>query len=86
MRFLALTACAAICLAACGKKESTDQNIAAVENLGAETISSNDTTAIDAASGADANMAEDVELTVNDLEGANATDIGNEKVAADATN
>ncbi|MEO6360149.1 MAG: hypothetical protein ABIO43_06195, partial [Sphingomicrobium sp.] len=67
MRFLVLTASTALCLAGCGAKESTGQNSAAVQNLTAESISSNDTTSIDAASGADANMAEDVQLTVNDL-------------------
>ena len=82
MRFLVLTCCAAISLAGCGPKESADQNAAAVQNLTAESISSNDTTSIDAASGADANMAEDVQLTVDTMEDLNA--IGSNDVVTNA--
>src|SRR6476620_7874737 len=62
MRRLILIASLAIGLGACGKggQEVTDQN--AGENLTAESIVSNDVTAIDAVTGDAANMAADVDM------------------------
>ena len=70
MRLLMLTPALALCLAACGKSDNSEaQNVGRA--LTAEAISSNDVTAIDAVTGEAANMAEDVELT---LEMNNAAD------------
>jgi hypothetical protein len=68
MRRLILIASLAIGLGACGKggQEVTDQN--AGENLTAESIVSNDVTAIDAVTGDAANMAADVDLNYGNLD------------------
>lgn len=67
MRLLMLITVPALLLAACGSDDAGNQSSPAAQDLNAQTIDSNDMTAIDAATGADANMAEDVELTVNEL-------------------
>ena len=62
---LALTA-SSLALAACGKKEATGNTSALDQAVSAEDFTTNDATAIDAATGADANMAADVEFNVVD--------------------
>ena len=63
MRLLILTPVLALSLAACGKSDDSEgQN--AERALTAEAISTNDVTAIDAVTGEAANIAADVELTV----------------------
>jgi major membrane immunogen (membrane-anchored lipoprotein) len=71
MRSFVLIACTSIVLAGCGKKDSAEQGASGTQNVSAQSFDSRDATSIDAATGADANFAEDVELTVNDLEEAN---------------
>ena len=75
MRALILAAGASLAVAACGKDEAAQNAVAVAGNATAESIASNDTTAIDAATGEDANMAADVELTADDLD--NLADDGN---------
>jgi hypothetical protein len=68
MRAFPLIACAALALSACGKKETADQGGNATQDVSAETLGpGGDTTAIDAATSADANMAADVEYNATDL-------------------
>lgn len=63
-----------LALAACGEKESTGNTAAVDEALTARDFATNDATAIDAATGADANMAADVDINF----GSNAGDgVGN---------
>jgi len=68
MRRLILIAAIAIGLGACGRngQEAVDQN--AGENLTADSIVSNDVTAIDAVTGDAANMAADVDMNYGNLE------------------
>jgi hypothetical protein len=66
MRAPLAIAAAAIALAGCGKDEAAS-NGTAVQEDAQEIIAANDITAIDAVTGADANMAEDVEFTVPEL-------------------
>jgi len=60
MRTLILMAGAALALAACRNNDQVDNTGNVGENLSAENMVSNDVTAIDAVTGADANMAADV--------------------------
>ena len=81
MRLLMLTPALVLCLAACGKADDTEAQNAG-RALTAETISSNDVTAIDAVTGEAANMAEDVDFTLelnNTADGANR--VGNGSAA-----
>ena len=68
MRILILVAGCALALSACGKNKAADNSVAIDANADAENIGSNDTTAIDAATGEDANMAADVNFTVNETD------------------
>lgn len=68
MRVLILVAAVALGLSGCGKTAQTDNNQSAGENLTAESIVSNDVTAIDAATGDAANMAADVDMNYGNLE------------------
>src|SRR3954468_6929391 len=61
MRAIALAAAAVLALSACGKNNQTHANQAADEGLTADSIVSNDVTAIDAVTGDAANMAADVD-------------------------
>ena len=63
MRLLILTPALALSLAACGKSDDSEGQTAE-RALTAEAISTNDVTAIDAVTGEAANIAADVELTV----------------------
>ena len=66
MRAIILVAVSAVAVAACNKGGSVDNTTNVDQALGGQNISANDTTAIDAATGDDANMAADVEFTTND--------------------
>lgn len=83
MRSLLFIAGTALLMSACGKDDSAVSNGAVTQNLTAETITSNDTTSIDAATGADANMAEDVQMTVNDLDALNSVEDMNASLGND---
>ncbi len=60
MRVIALAAVATLALSACGKNSHTDANQVGDEGMTADSIVSNDVTAIDAVTGDAANMAADV--------------------------
>ncbi len=75
-------ACAILALSACNQSESSDNSVQAGRDLTADSIGSNDTTAIDAATNDAANMAADVEYSINELdnealEANELTNIGN---------
>ena len=61
MRALILALCATLTVSGCGKQE-TGNTASVDEEFTAEDVITNDATAIDAAMGADANMAADVDL------------------------
>ena len=67
MRALLLIAGAALALVGCGRNAHNDNNQVAGENLTAESIVSNDVTAIDAVTGDAANMAADVDMNFGNL-------------------
>ena len=67
MRALLLIAGAALALVGCGRNAHDDNNQVAGENLTAESIVSNDVTAIDAVTGDAANMAADVDMNFGNL-------------------
>ncbi len=74
LRKLIVLGCAALLVAGCGSKNQSVENTnTATQTLTAETPPAGDTTAIDAATGADANMAADVQIPTNE-EGSNAID------------
>ena len=60
-------AATSLALAGCGKKAVTGNTSAVDETVTAQDFSTNDTTAIDAATGADANMAADVDINAVEL-------------------
>ena len=66
MRALILTAGAALAVSACGSDQAAENSTRIDEGLAAQNITANDTTSIDAATGEAANMAEDVNFTLND--------------------
>ena len=72
MRALILVAGAALAVAACGKDGTADNTTNGDQDLATQTIGANDTTAIDAATGDDANMAADVNFTVNESDSSDA--------------
>ena len=59
---------AALAIAACGSDQGADNAVATGDNLAAEAIIANDTTAIDAATGDAANMAADVAYTISNTD------------------
>ena len=81
MRSIVILALGALALTSCGKKQDADQASAAAQNLAVDSIGGNDVTAIDAATASDANMAEDVELTVNELDDLNSTEESDSEVS-----
>ena len=68
MRAIILVAGAALAVSACGKDGTADNAANADQDLATQNIGANDTTAIDAATGDDANMAADVNFTVNETD------------------
>ena len=60
MRELIIIAAAAATLSGCGDEPSAEERAAAERNVTSEVVQTNDTTAIDAATGEAANMAADV--------------------------
>jgi len=62
MRTLILLGAAAMALMACNGEQSAQERPAAERNVTREVVATNDTTAIDAATGEAANMAADVEF------------------------
>ena len=65
MRALILVAGAALALSACSSNEAANNTMNVDENLMAENVTANDTTAIDATTNADANMAADANMNMN---------------------
>lgn len=65
MRALILVAGAALALSACSKNEAAENTMNVDATLTSENIVANDTTAVDAASNMDANMAADSNMTMN---------------------
>ena len=65
MRALILVAGAALALSACSSNEAANNTMNVDENLMAENVVANDTTAIDATTNMDANMAADANMTMN---------------------
>jgi hypothetical protein len=63
-----LVLAAALALSACGNNDQADNTINVDDSLTAENIVSNDVTAIDAVTGAAANMAADVDMNFGDLD------------------
>ena len=57
---------ASLALAACGSKKTADNSAVGEENAASQTIVTNDVTAIDAATGEAANMAPDVNYTLDE--------------------
>jgi hypothetical protein len=70
MRALFLVAGAALTISACNNDQPTANTTNVDQDLAAQNISANDTTSIDAATGEDANMAADVNCTVNEADNA----------------
>ena len=68
MRALILVAGASLAISACNNDQPTANTTNVDEDLTAQNISANDTTSIDAATGEDANMAADVNFTVNEAD------------------
>ena len=68
MRALILVAGAALTISACNNEQPTANTTNVDHDLAAQNVSANDTTSIDAATGEDANMAADVNYTVNELD------------------
>lgn len=64
MRLAPLALAAFLALAGCGKEEATGNTSAIDRTVTAEDFAANDVTAIDAATGADANMAADVDFNM----------------------
>jgi hypothetical protein len=81
MRALILVAGAALTISACNKDEPAANTTNVDQDLVAQNISANDTTSIDAATGEDANMAADVNYTVNEVD-----NLANDDNSADNSN
>ena len=86
MRVLILIAGAALATSACNKDQAAGNAAQSNDNPSAVTIAANDVTAIDAATSDDANMAEDVNYTVNVDENADANADGNAPANSAANN
>jgi hypothetical protein len=68
MRLLILTAATVLALSGCGKNNQAATSQNADEGMTAESIVSNDVTAIDAVTGDAANMAADVDMNYGNLD------------------
>ena len=84
MRALLLIAAAALALAACGKNDQADNARMPSDNLTADSIVSNDVTAIDAVTGDAANMAADVDMNYGNLRQTSGESVGAIDVADQA--
>ena len=69
MRALILVAASALALSACGKNGADSSATNVDQVLAGQNVAANDTTAIDAATSDDANMAADMNFTVNESDG-----------------
>jgi hypothetical protein len=88
MRILVLAlAASSLVLAGCGKKQATDNTSGLDQAITAQDFDANDATAIDAATGADANMAADVNYidVPSDNSGSGNASPGSPRKAAAAT-
>ena len=74
MRALILVAGAALAISACGGDKAAENAANVDDGLAAQNIAANDVTSIDAATGEDSNMAEDVNFTLDDLDNLPADD------------
>jgi hypothetical protein len=83
MRTLILVAGIALAVSACGKNQATDNAVVIDANADAQNVASNDTTAIDAATGEDANMAADVNFSVNEFDNLPSSDNSTDNASAD---
>jgi len=72
---------AALALSACGGKNTADNSAVGEENAADQTIVTNDVTAIDAATGEAANMAPDVNYTLDENNLENGTSTSNSATA-----
>ena len=72
-----VTIFAALALSACGSKTTADNSAVGEENAASQTIVTNDVTAIDAATGEAANMAPDVNYTLDENNLENGTNTSN---------
>ena len=70
MRALILVAVSALALSACNKNGADDSATNVDQVLTGQNVAANDTTAIDAATSDDANMAADVNFTINESDSA----------------
>ena len=84
MRALILIASAALTISACNNDQPTANTTNVDQDLAAQNISANDTTSIDAATGEDANMAADVNYTVNETD--NLANDDNSAASSEANN
>lgn len=85
MRGLILVAGAALALSACNNNEAGNTAVEEANIMSADSaMMANDTTAIDAATNMDANMAADAEIPVGDTNAPDATNASNEASSNDA--
>ena len=76
MRLALVAIAASLALSGCGEKQATGNTNALDEAVSAEDFAANDATAIDAATGADANMAADVDINEFENDAGNASGSG----------
>ncbi|MBA3511009.1 hypothetical protein [Sphingomonas sp.] len=88
MRVLILVAGAAVAISACNSDQPVANTTNVDQDLAAQNISANDTTSIDAATGEDANMAADVDFTLNETDNlaGNEGSAGNETANNETAN
>ena len=82
MRALILVAAAALAVSACSKNEAAENTMNVDETLTTENVVANDTMAVDAANGMDANMS----MESNGLNAAEATDLANNDADTNVAN
>lgn len=83
MRALILVTGAALTISACNNDQPTANTTNVDDDLAAQNISANDTTSIDAATGEDANMAADVNFSVNEADNVDGDDNAADNAEAD---
>lgn len=81
-------AASSLALSGCGKKQATGNTSAVDQAVSAEDFAANDATAIDAATGSDANMAADVDINLveNTGDAGAATNASRSKTRSTASN